>query len=115
MAVTLKGTLFLTALLFFSHGSEAQQAPDGSKDTIDVRVSLILKNRIVGRNTLLGTVACAQEQARNCQRVSDTCGSTCENLLAKALTDCMNVCACDYYHCKIACGDDASMPPACQQ
>jgi hypothetical protein len=60
-------------------------------------------------------IVCSIEQGRNCQNVSNACGNACANLLGGALTDCMNVCSCNYYHCRTACGDDASMPPSCRQ
>jgi hypothetical protein len=60
-------------------------------------------------------IACTVDQGRTCQRVSDTCASACRNLLAKAYQDCVDVCSCNYYHCKTACGDNATMPPSCRQ
>ena len=60
-------------------------------------------------------VACTVEQGRACQKVSDSCASACKNLLSKAYGECMDVCSCNYYHCKTGCGDNAAMPSSCRQ
>jgi hypothetical protein len=64
---------------------------------------------------IIRKIACTADQGKTCQKVSETCGSACKKYLSKAYQDCMDICSCNYYHCKTACGDKANMPPSCRQ
>lgn len=70
----------------------------------------LINGRLNHKPNLLQYVACTIEQGRTCQKVSDTCASACKNLLLRAYSECMDVCSCNYYHCKTACGTMRQCP-----
>lgn len=100
--------VFLLALCVSTAGG-ANEAVEGWKQ------AHLVQGRLGQKLNLRRDVACTIEQGRTCQKVSDTCASACKNLLAKAYYDCMDICSCNYYHCKTACGDNAAMPQSCRQ
>jgi len=95
--------------------SSAEQRSESVPNLSIQQLTFFPASRTLRGMTMIRPAACTIDQSRNCQQISDTCGLGCEKLLSKALTECMNICSCNYYLCKNQCDDKVSMPPSCQQ
>jgi hypothetical protein len=101
----------VAAVLSFTPLTARSQAESTDEQRLAMTVDHL--RRATDQFSEVRRTACTIDRARNCQNIASSCGSACRNLLGRVYEQCMQTCSCNYYSCKIACGDNPSMPKSC--